>query len=37
VPWIFLLQMSLVVIAATALAGFLPARRATRLVVEHEE
>jgi putative ABC transport system permease protein len=37
VPWMFLAQVSLVVIAATALAGFLPARRATRLVVEHEE
>jgi putative ABC transport system permease protein len=37
VPWGFLAQVSLVVIAGTALAGFLPARRATRLVVEHEE
>jgi putative ABC transport system permease protein len=37
VPWTFLAQMSVGVVAATALAGFLPARRATRLVVEHEE
>ena len=37
VPWIFLAQVSVVVVVATALAGLLPARQATRLVVEHEE
>lgn len=37
VPWLFLAQVSLAVIAATAIAGFLPARKATQLVVEHEE
>jgi putative ABC transport system permease protein len=37
VPWPFLGQVSLAVVAATALAGLLPARRAARLVVEHEE
>jgi len=37
VPWLFLGQVSLAVVAATALAGLLPARRAARLVVEHEE
>ncbi len=37
VPVLFLAQVSLAVIAATALAGFLPARQATALVVEHEE
>jgi len=37
VPVFFLAQVSLAVIAATAIAGFLPARKATQLVVEHEE
>ena len=37
VPVLFLAQVSLAVIAATAIAGFLPARKATQLVVEHEE
>jgi putative ABC transport system permease protein len=37
VPWAFLAQVSVAVIAGTALAGFLPARRAARLVVQHEE
>ena len=37
VPWLFLAQVSVAVIAATAIAGFLPARKATQLVVEHEE
>ena len=37
VPWLFLAQVSLAVVAATAVAGFLPARKATQLVVEHEE
>ena len=37
VPWMFLAQMSAAVIAATALAGLLPARRAAQLVVLHEE
>ena len=37
IPWIFLAQVSVVVVIATALAGLLPARQATRLVVEHEE
>ncbi|MGD9903521.1 MAG: FtsX-like permease family protein [Vicinamibacterales bacterium] len=37
VPWPFLVQVSALVVAATALAGLLPARRAARLVVEHEE
>jgi putative ABC transport system permease protein len=37
VPVAFLVQVSVAVVAATALAGFLPARRATRMVVDHEE
>ncbi len=37
VPVLFLAQVSLAVIAATALAGFVPARKATALGVEHEE
>ena len=37
VPVAFLAQVSLLVVAATAVAGFIPARRATRLVVDHDE
>jgi putative ABC transport system permease protein len=37
VPVAFLVQISLAVIAATALAGFYPARRAARLVLVQEE
>ncbi len=37
VPVLFLAQVSLAVVVATAVAGFLPARKATALVVEHEE
>ncbi len=37
VPVAFLAQVSLLVVAATAIAGFIPARRATRLVVDHDE
>ena len=37
VPVLFLAQVSVAVVLATALAGLLPARRATALVVEHEE
>jgi putative ABC transport system permease protein len=37
VPVAFLVQVSLAVVAATALAGFLPARQATQVVVDHEE
>ncbi len=37
VPVPFLAQVSLLVVVATALAGFVPARRATRLVVDHDE
>ena len=37
VPVLFLLQVSVVVIAATAVAGLYPARRAATLVVDHEE
>ncbi|MEZ5420252.1 MAG: FtsX-like permease family protein [Vicinamibacterales bacterium] len=37
VPVLFLAQVSLAVVAATAVAGFYPARRATRLAVDHEE
>jgi putative ABC transport system permease protein len=37
VPWTFLAQVAVVVVAATALAGFLPARRATQMVVAHDE
>jgi putative ABC transport system permease protein len=36
-PWAFLAQSTVAVIAATAAAGFFPARRAARLVVEREE
>ena len=36
-PVVFLVQMSVAVVVATALAGLYPARRAARLVVEHEE
>ena len=37
VPTLFLAQVSVVVIVATALAGLYPARRAARLVVDHDE
>jgi len=37
VPFAFLAQVSLLVVAATAVAGFIPARRATQLVVDHDE
>ncbi len=37
VPVMFLVQVSLLVVAATAIAGFIPARRATQLVVDHDE
>ena len=37
VPVLFLAQVSLAVVAATAVAGFYPARRATRLAVDHDE
>jgi len=37
VPVVFLAQVSVVVIVATALAGIYPARRAARLVVDHVE
>ena len=37
VPVAFLAQVSLLVVAATAVAGFIPARRATQLVVDHDE
>ena len=37
VPWLFLAQVSLAVIVATAIAGLLPARRATQVAVAHEE
>ncbi len=37
VPAAFLAQVSLLVVAATAVAGLIPARRATRLVVDHDE
>ena len=37
VPVAFLAQVSLLVVVATAVAGFIPARRATQLVVEHDE
>jgi len=37
VPWLFLAQVSVAVVAATAVAGLVPARRATQRVVEHEE
>jgi putative ABC transport system permease protein len=37
VPVLFLVQSSIAVVVATALAGFFPAREAARLVMEHEE
>lgn len=37
VPVAFLAQVSLAVVAATALAGLYPARRAARVAVEHDE
>jgi putative ABC transport system permease protein len=37
VPWAFLVQSSVAVLVATAVAGFFPARRAARLVMEREE
>ena len=37
VPTLFLAQVSVVVIVATALAGLYPARRAARLVVDHDD
>ncbi len=37
VPVTFLVQVSIAVIVATAVAGIYPARRATRLVVERDE
>ena len=37
VPVLFLLQVSVLVVVATAVAGLYPARRAATLVVEHEE
>lgn len=37
VPVLFLVQVSILVVVATAVAGLYPARRAARLVVEHEE
>ncbi len=37
VPGWFLLQVSVAVVVATALAGFYPARRAARLVVDRDE
>jgi putative ABC transport system permease protein len=37
VPVLFLLQVSVLVVVATAIAGVYPARRAATLVVEHEE
>lgn len=37
VPVLFLAQVSLVVVAATAVAGLYPARRAASIAVEHEE
>jgi hypothetical protein len=37
VPVLFLLQVSLLVVAATALAGLYPARRAATLVLERDE
>ncbi|HQZ38515.1 MAG TPA: FtsX-like permease family protein [Vicinamibacterales bacterium] len=37
VPVWFLLQVSVAVVVATAIAGLYPARRAARLVVEHDE
>ncbi len=37
VPTLFLVQVSVAVIVATAVAGLYPARRAARLVVDHDE
>ena len=37
VPVMFLAQVSLVVVLATAVAGLYPARRAASIAVEHEE
>ncbi|MEZ5283896.1 MAG: ABC transporter permease [Vicinamibacterales bacterium] len=37
VPVVFLLQVSVAVVAATAFAGLYPARRAAQLVVDHDE
>jgi putative ABC transport system permease protein len=37
VPVLFLAQVSAAVIVATALAGLVPARRAVRLAVAHDE
>ncbi len=37
VPAAFLAQMSIAIVVATAVAGFYPARRATRLVAERDE
>ncbi|MDH4067165.1 MAG: FtsX-like permease family protein, partial [Acidobacteriota bacterium] len=37
VPVWFLVQVSVAVVAATAVAGLYPARRAARLVVDHDE
>ena len=37
VPVVFLLQVSVLVIVATAVAGLYPARRAATLVVDHDE
>ena len=37
VPYMFLLQVSVVVVIATSIAGLVPARRAAQLVVAHDE
>jgi putative ABC transport system permease protein len=37
VPWLFLAQVSVLVVVATAVAGLYPARQAARLVVDHDE
>jgi putative ABC transport system permease protein len=37
VPWLFLVQSTIVVVVGTALAGVFPAREAARLVMEREE
>lgn len=37
VPWLFLAQATIAVIAATAVAGVVPAREAARLVMERDE
>lgn len=36
-PWLFLLQASLAIVAATAVAGLYPARRAVQLTMRQEE